>query len=139
MHSFELLGNEKLCFMAVNWRNGRTNLVPINLEQYNGRIIRFMGFQVLEGWNEILIYANVLFGKNSRNVVIVRINSHTKNEGSFSLTKDLESNILSLSALKEEEGKYIFAGTYSNDGFDLSQGLYFARTSGEKIETMKVL
>ena len=122
---------------AINWRTGKTSLIPVNLEQYSNKKIRFKDFQILEDWNEVLIYVDVLVKKKVRNVFVVQLNDEGKAENSFNLTKDLEANILSVSASKLGDDEYIFTGTYSNNGFATSQGLYFARTADEKVEAIE--
>ncbi len=134
---FNTLVKKKPFLFSINWKTGEHNIIPINLEGYNRERIDLMSFQVLKEANEILLYAKVHIANRQSAIFVIRLNDRGVQEEVFNLTKEVEKNLVDISASKLREGKYIFTGTYSTKFTSVSEGLFFCQVHQKEIDFMK--
>ncbi|MEM7371790.1 MAG: hypothetical protein AAF587_24455 [Bacteroidota bacterium] len=125
--------NTKYLF-SVNWKTGEKKLIPYEIGNISPMKTALMNFQVLENSNEVFLYAKVYIAKGKSDIFVIRLNSEGNKEGVFNLTKDIEENLVHVSALKLTEDKYIYTGTYSTEYTYLSEGLFFCQAKNDKVE-----
>lgn len=118
----------------VNWKTGKEKLIPISIDNIKPKKVYIKDFQVLENSNEIFVYAKAIVDKRKSDIYVIRLNNEGLQEEFFNLTKGIDENIIDVSALKLDEDKYIFTGTYSTEYTSLSEGLYFCQTKDNKID-----
>jgi len=93
-----------------------------------------INFQALESSNEIFVYAKAIIDKRKNDIYVIRLNNEGSKEDAFNLTKNVEENIIDVSALRLDEDKYIYTGTYSTKYTSSSEGLFFCQTEENKID-----
>lgn len=119
---------------SINWKNGDKKLIPIEVENIKPKNTDIMNLQVLENSNEVFAYVKAIISRKKSDIYVIRLNSNGEKEEIFNLTKNIEKNIIDVSALKLKEGKYIFTGTYSTLKTGLSEGLFICQTEKSKID-----
>lgn len=119
---------------AINWKTGKSNLIPIKLNAYDSKDIRVQNFQILEEANEILLYVVGLNSRKESDMHVLKLDANGKKVGAFNLTKKIKENIADISAYKLNDEQYIFTGTYSKTSITGSQGLFFCQTSNNKVD-----
>lgn len=122
---------------SVNWKTGEKKLIPILVDNIKPKKMSIMNFQVLESSNEIFVYAKAIINKKTSDIYVIRLNNKGAKEGAFNLTKNIEENIIDVSALRLDEGKYIYTGTYSTKYTSSSQGLFFCQAENNKVDFIK--
>lgn len=122
---------------SINWKTGKINQMPIVLEGFKTKDISLLDFQVLEDANEILMYTKAYTKRKETDIYIFRFNDEGQKVETYSFTKGLEQNIIDLSSSKLNEDENIITGTYSNNSASTSEGIYFCKTSNEKIDFIK--
>ena len=122
---------------SVNWKTGQKNLIPISISDISPKKTTFKDLQILEDAKEIIVYAKAQIDKKNSEMYVVRLDDKGKKKDFFKLTKDIEQNIVDISASKLDNGKYIFTGTYSTKSTDLSEGLFFCQSEKGKVDFIK--
>ncbi|OIP02667.1 MAG: hypothetical protein AUJ98_00490 [Bacteroidetes bacterium CG2_30_33_31] len=122
---------------SINWKTGTKKLIPLNIKGISSKKISIINFQLLENSNEIFVYLKAIKSKKESNVYIIRLIENGDKTEVFNLTKELDKNITSISTSNCGEDKYIFTGTYSASANGMSEGIFFCKTLGEKIEFIK--
>ena len=119
---------------SVNWKTGEQKLILIGIENINPKKISLLGFQLIEEANEVMLYVKVQTDKRKSDIYVVRLNDQGKKEEVFNLTKDIDKNIVDISASKLDDEEYVFTGTYSTKYIGVSEGLFFCLTQANDIE-----
>lgn len=122
---------------SVNWKTGKQNFIPVSLQNYRSKKTQLIGFQVLESSNEIFLYIKAQVEKRKSELYIIRLNDKGEKEDVFNLSKNIDENIIDVSASKLSNGKYIFTGTYSTKSINESEGLFFCQAQENDIEFIK--
>jgi len=118
---------------SVNWKTGEKSLIPILVGNINPKKISIINFQVLESSNEIFVYVKAIIDKSKSDIYVIRLNNKGSKVDAFNLTENVEENIIDVSALRLDEDKYIYTGTYSTKYTSSSEGLFFCQTEENKI------
>ena len=117
---------------SLNWKTGKQNLIPIDIENYKSKRLSITHFQVMEKSKEVFLYVKAFEGKDS-DIFIIRLNDKGEKQDMYKLTQDIEKKIVSVSASNVGNNKYIFTGTYSSKFSTLSEGLFFCEAEKGKI------
>ena len=125
---------KKDCFlMSVNWKTGKTKLIPILLKGYKNKNIYIQSFQVLEATKEVFVYVKAKDSGRENQLYVIKINELGEKEEIFNFSADITQNITSISASNIGEDEYIFTGTYSTKSTSMSEGLFFSKVYNNKI------
>lgn len=119
---------------SVNWKTGKQNFIPVSLRNYSSKKTQLMGFQVLKSSNEIFLYVQAQVEKKKSELYVIRLNDKGEKEEVFNLSKNIDQNIIDVSASKLSNGKYIFTGTYSTKSLSESEGLFFCQAQKNEID-----
>ncbi len=111
---------------SINWKTAQANIIPVHISGYNNKNLKITHFQVLEETNEVFLYVKAYRGKDS-DIYIIRLNHEGKKQEMFKLTKNIETNFVSVSASDLGNNNYIFTGTYSDKRSNTSEGLFFCK------------
>lgn len=123
--------------ISVNWKTGQQKLIPIQVRDISSKKIFINKLQIMESDNIIFAYVKAIIDKKKSDIYVLRMNSNGKSEGIFNLTKNIDKNLITYSASKVEEDKYVFTGTYSTSSTYSSEGLYFCQVTKEKVDYIK--
>lgn len=128
---------KKNSFIAtVNWKTGKTNLIPISIEGFSNKKLSIDNVQVLEKSNEIFVYISVQINKKQSDLYVMKINEDGQKDKVFNFSKDIEENIISISACKIDDQAYVFTGTYSKKSTSMSEGLYFCKVDNRTVSSI---
>jgi hypothetical protein len=134
---FSIVMKKSPFIYAVNWKTGEKNLTPILIDNIKPKKTSIMNFQVLKSSDEILAYVKAKVSYEKSDIYVIRLNRKGSKEHAFNLTKNVEENFSSISALKLDKDKYIYTGTYSTEYTNLSEGLFVCQTEGDDISFIK--
>ncbi|MCB0735945.1 MAG: hypothetical protein KDC92_00435, partial [Bacteroidetes bacterium] len=118
---------------SVNWKTGKKKLIPISIENVSAKKTTLMNFQVLESSSEVFVYTSALIGKRKTDIHVIRLNFRGEKEGSFNLTKNIDANIIDISASKLTDNEYIYTGTYSKNNTATSEGIFICKASRDQV------
>ena len=125
---------KKDCFvMAVNWKTGKSKLIPIILQGYKSKNIYIQNIQLLEKTKEILVYVEAKSKSKKIELYVIKVNELGEKTEIFNFSEDITQNITSISASPIGENEYIFTGTYSTKSTSMSEGLFFSKVYNSKI------
>ncbi|MGB0523112.1 MAG: hypothetical protein ACPGJS_09135 [Flammeovirgaceae bacterium] len=119
---------------SVNWKTGKKQFIPVNIPRISPKKVSLWNFQTMKESNEIFLYVRAQIEKNKHDIYIIRLNDKGEKEDLFNLTKDIDKNIMSVTASKLADGKYVFTGTYSKKFAVSSEGMYFCQGQEGKID-----
>ncbi len=122
---------------SVNWKTGKQKIVPITISRVKTKNIRLMDFQVLEESGEVFLYIKALIDKKTSAVYINKFNDNGELLSTFNFTKSVDKNIVSLTASRLSDEKYIFTGTYSTKSTSSSEGMFFCQFDHERLSFME--
>ena len=122
---------------SVNWKTGKKKFIPVNIPRIHPKKVFLRNFQLMEETNEIFLYVKAQLDKTKHDIYIVRLNDKGEKGDIFNLTKNIDQNIIDITASKLSNGKYIFTGTYSKRYGGSSEGLYFCQGQENKIDFIK--
>ncbi len=120
---------------TINWKTGQTVINPIQLEGYPD--IKSLGLQILEKSNEIISFYTSNRNINNTVVHAIILNKNGQLLDTINISRGLKKNIVSISASKTKNGKYIFVGSYSLENTDSSDGIFsyaWAKDSTKQFE-----
>lgn len=123
--------------LSINWKVGGQKLIPIVIDNINPKKTSIMGLQVLEEANEIFVFVKAYVERGKTDIYVVRLNDKGEKEEVYNLTKNIEENIINISASKLKENKYVFTGTYSTKYTGMSEGLLFCQAENNSIDFIK--
>jgi hypothetical protein len=123
---------------SFNWKTGEQKMINIGLENVNPKKLLVNGFQVSESSNEILLYIKQIISKKESDDYVVKLNDSGKKEGLFNVTKDIDLNVVDLSASKVNSNQYMITGTYSTKYTGISEGLFFGMTEDNEMAFIKL-
>lgn len=118
----------------VNWKTGEKSLMPILVGNISPKKMSIINLQVLEGSNELVVTVKAKIDKRKSDLYVIHINNEGSKEDAFNLTKNVEENIIDVSAFRLDEDKYIYTGNYSTVTTSSSEGLLFCQTDENKID-----
>lgn len=121
---------------AINWKTGKQNIIPIEINGYASKKIVFAKFQLIKETKEVFLYITAKKGKQSE-MYIMRLDENGKKKNLFKLTEDIDKNIMDVSAQNIGKDKYLYTGTYSKKGTTYSQGMFFCEATNEKVRFIK--
>lgn len=122
---------------SVNWKTGAWNTMPITIQNLNPKKITLDAIQVLEYANEVLLYVKAQIDKKHTDTYVIRLNDQGEKMESINLSKNIDKNIIEISASKWDDTKCIFTGTYSSKYTSLSEGIFFCQTDNDDLDYMK--
>lgn len=125
--------NEPYLF-SLNWMTGKQKLIPLSLEGFKRKNLTIKNFQVLEESEEVFIYVKARISKKQTELFVIKLDDEGEKRSQYQLTKDIDKNLVGVSARSIGSGDYIFTGTYSDTKSSSSQGLFFCKAQGENIE-----
>ncbi len=118
---------------SLNWKTGDKNTIPISIQGVKPKSIVFENFQLLEESNEIFLYLKVRIDKHNNDMYVMRLNENGEKESLFNLNKEIEENIINITAFAMDDGQYVFSGTYDEYGGSSSIGIFFCEANDSKI------
>lgn len=121
----------------VNMKTEEMRLLPITIKDYKPQKISMREIQVLPEANELFLYLKVQIEKKISNTYVIRLNNQGEQEGLFNLSKNINKNIIDISASKIDDYKYIYTGTYSSETLSTSEGVFFCQTSDDNVDFVK--
>lgn len=116
----------------INWKTGRTKIIPININGVKPKRIFFENFQVLEGEKELFAFISARIDKKVETFALKLDHRGNKKE-MFSLTKKYENVVSGISVSKIGDGEYIYTGTYSKKNSSVSNGLFIGKSTNGKV------
>ncbi len=119
---------------TVNWKTGKTQTIPIIIKGLVPQKTSLFDLQILPESREIFAYIYASVGRRKSDIYVIRLNENGEKEGIFNLTKDIDHNIVAISASKLSEDVYAFTGTYSSKSTSMAEGLFFCQADGENID-----
>jgi hypothetical protein len=119
---------------SVNWKTGKQKFIPVRIPGINPKKITLNNFQLLPNSDEIFVFLDAKISKKVYELFIVRLNTNGDKKDLFNFSKNIDNNIVSISACNIGDGKYIFTGTYSSKYTSLSEGLFFCQGGKGKID-----
>lgn len=119
---------------SINWKTGDKKIIPITVPNVNPKKVSIDEFQVLKDANEIFIYVNAMIDKKTIDTYVIRLNDEGEKEETYNLTKNIDKNIVSVSASKLDKDQYIFTGTYSSKYQSMAEGIFFCQAKKDKID-----
>ena len=122
---------------SVNWKTGVQKLILVSILNYKSKFITLQEFQFLEESQEMLLFARIRAERGRNEIYVVKLNGDGEKESTIHLTKNIEHNIISLSASYIGGGDYIFTGTYSKGSTSMSEGIFICKARGEDVEFIK--
>lgn len=122
--------------MAINWKNGERNLIPITIDGYKPNKMRIENFEVLEGSKEVFLYVKAE-NKEEENLFVIVLDNKGEKKSTFTITRELDKNLVNITATSLGNNKYIFTGTYSSDSQVTSEGVFFCEVQGETLNFIK--
>ena len=125
--------NEPYLF-SVNWKTGKQKPIIVSIKGFNSKEIQLDNFQLLEETGEVMLYVSAKLSKKAQDTYVIQLDENGKKKELYNLTKSIDENIIDGSALKLQDGSYIFTGTYSNTSRFTSQGIYFCKSKGSTID-----
>lgn len=111
--------------VAINWKTGKLDIVPIEIQGYKQKQIYVSRFQVLKEAQEVFAYVKVQVSKKVSELYVVRLNDEGEREDMFKLESETGENLISISASKVDEDQYVFTGSYSTISTISSEGIFF--------------
>lgn len=125
---------KKLRFLyAVNWRTGDVKKGPVDIPGYLTIKLKLIRFQVLEDYNEVLLFIRAYKNNKDSEVYVLRYDQSGERKGKFKLTETVENNFSSISASPLGDNHYVFTGTYSKKRSTTSEGLFFCEAEDDKM------
>lgn len=118
---------------SINWKTGMQNTIPVTVENVKPKQISLMDLQLMPESNVVFLYIKALLHKKESAIHVVRLNDKGEKEMSFNLTKNIDKNIISVTASKLSDDKYIYTGTYSTKSTGSSEGMFFCEVNQEKV------
>ncbi len=135
---FNGLVKKKPVIFKINWKTGKTSMIPIAIEGFNPSRLFIENFQILKESKEVLVFVRAKISKNETKMFLVNLGKDGNSTKTFDLTKHAEGkNITSISAAKISNGNYVYTGTYSSSSSSSSEGLFFAEGSKDGLRFMK--
>jgi hypothetical protein len=124
--------------LSINWKTGKKQLMPIQIDGYKSKNISMRNFQLLDDANEIFLYINASDKKKESKFFTIRLgNDGDKNE-MFDFSANFTQKINSVTTYKLNEKEYIYTGTYSKEG-GAPSGMLFCKGNVDKIETTNLI
>ena len=120
----------------INWKTGRTKIIPVNINGAKAKRIGFENFQVLDGEKELFAFISTRIDKKAETFAL-RIDDRGNKKEMFSLTKKYENVVSGISVSKIGDGEYIYTGTYSKKSSAVSNGLFIGKSTNGKIQFME--
>jgi len=118
----------------INWKTREQQPVPFSIKGAKIKNTSLDDFQLLENSNEIFLYVKVKVDKKNKETYIVKLDDQGNKLSTSNLTKNIDKSLVNVSSLKTGESKYLLTGTYSKKSQIESEGLYFCKLNGNKIE-----
>ena len=122
---------------AINWKTGAKKLIPINIKDYSPKRLSLMNFQILNESNEIFLYVKAIEKNKKSDIYVIRLNDKGEKIEVFNFTKNIDKNIIDISASKIGDNNYIFNGTYSTKSTGMSEGLFFCQGNKSNINYIR--
>lgn len=117
----------------INWRTGRTKIIPVEVDGAKGKRVYFQNFQILEDETELFAFVTARVDKKT-NTYVLSMDKRGKKKSFFCLTKKYDKVISDISVSKVANNEYIYTGTYSEKSASVSNGLFIAKSNGKQVD-----
>jgi len=121
----------------INWKSGRTKMMPIEIKGVKSRRISEIVPKTIEGTDDIIVLAKVYHNKKDIEQYAIHMDKNGKVLSSYSLNEKFDFNIVSSSITKLNNGDLLYLGTYASKRATSSEGLFICQISNEDIVFMK--
>ena len=121
----------------VNWKTGEHKLIPINIPNFKKKQIRLSEFQIIEEYNELILYIKVFFNKKQSDIFVLNLSDKGKNLGLFNLSSNITENLTNVSTSKIGDNNYIITGTYASEKLFTSEGIFIAEIENQQLKYFK--
>lgn len=121
---------------SINCVTGVQKQIPILIEGANPKKIFFESFQIMEKFNEILLYVYVPLKGKKNDYYIVKLDDKGNKKETFNLSKDIDKNLINVTGTRIDQNKYVFTGTYSSQSTSYSEGIFFFTLNNQKVENV---
>lgn len=118
---------------AINIKTGQQKPIPFYINNIKTKSIKLENFQIIENTNEVMLHVNAKISKKESETYIIRLDNQGNKKDIINFTKEIDDNIIDISALYLGENNYIYTGTYSKNKRNISEGIYFCKTSKGEI------
>lgn len=119
--------------VSINWKSGKQKHIPVQTDNVKPKNTQLIGFQTLPQSNELFVYVKAITDKRSSSFYVFRLNTDGEKDMQIELSKDMSKNIVSATASKLSEQKYIFTGTYSTKSTSASEGMFFCQIDQKRL------
>jgi hypothetical protein len=114
---------------SINWKTGKQKSFPIYITEVKKlKNVYLDNFQLLEETNEVMCYVKAKVDKKKIDTYVIRLDAEGNQKEMFNLTKNIEQNIIDLSAQNVGEDKFIYTGTYATKSVMSSEGIFFCES-----------
>jgi hypothetical protein len=121
---------------TINWKTGERNFIPVIIEGYKPTRIAIQEFEVLESSREVFLYVKAE-NKEEENLFVIKLDKMGEKKSIFTITKELDKNLVNVTATHLGGDRYIFTGTYSSESMTTSAGVFFCEVQGETLNFIK--
>ncbi len=121
----------------VNWKTGEQKSLPVAIEGANPKKVYPQKMQVMENTNEVFMFVEAVMDKSGVQFFLLKFNEAGNIVESLNISKDIEHNILTITANKISDDKYIFTGTYARESSAMAEGVFFYQTSDGDVDFIK--
>lgn len=122
---------------SINWKTGKSNLIPVIISNFSAKKTFIERIQVLKESDELLVFVSVLVKKKKSELYVMRINSKGEKTDVWHVSQKFTENIVDISGSKIADDEYVFTGTYSRSGVSMAEGLFFCRYGSGKLDLIK--
>lgn len=122
---------------SINWKTGTQKPIPVSIPGFKPKQIKLDNFQFLEKSQEIMLYTTVKLSKTNSDTYVIQLDDKGNKVHAYNLTKNINENIIDISAFNIGDGNYVFTGTYATESRYSSEGIFFCKASGDQIENIE--
>lgn len=123
--------------MTINWKTGKTNILPIAIGDYKTKHTSINNVQVKAKANEVFIFVKGRDSKKESEMFMIKCVDGKIKERASKIGQTGEKNIISISASKIDDNEYLISGTYGVKSTSTSSGLFFGKLTESKVDFLK--
>lgn len=119
--------------VSINWKTGEQKHIPVHIDNVKPKYTKLVEFQILPVSNEVFLYVKAIESKKNSSFYVVRLNEKGEKDMQLNLSENMEKNIVSATASKLGDKKYVFTGTYSTKSTNASEGMFFCQIDHKRL------
>ena len=117
----------------IDVESGKTSIEKLEIDGFSSKKTKLLKFQLLEDDKEAFVFLSVKTERKENEIYVKKIDEDGSVGSFYHLTKDIEENVIDISASKLNDDTYIYSGTYSTKRITMSEGLIFMELEGDDL------